>query len=89
MEIENKIAELAEQGKENHRPSHATKLNWNKVIKEYSVCKGDEELLKQATLDQFNASKWEDIPFSKKSEVLQYIRTLAQELKMFVQESFF
>jgi len=46
-------------------------------------------MLKQATLDQFNASKWEDVPYSKKSEVLQYIRTLAQELKMFIQESLY
>lgn len=81
------IAELIEQANENHRPSHRTKLNWDNIIKHYAVCKGDEEMLKQATLDQFNASKWEDIPYSKKSEVLQYIRMLAQELKMFVQES--
>jgi len=84
-----KIEELAEQADENHRPSHRTKLSWNNIIKEYAVCKGDEELLKQATLEQFNAAKWEDIPYNKKSEVLQYIRTLAKDLKMFVQESLF
>jgi len=88
-EIETKVSAMAEQANENHRPSHRTKLNWNNIIKHYAVCKGDEEMLKQATLDQFNASKWEDVPYSKKSEVLQYIRTLAQELKMFIQESLY
>lgn len=84
-EIDYKIEELAQVGIDNHRPSHRTKLDWNRVIKSYAACKGDEELLKQATLDQFNATKWEDIPYDRKSEVLKYIRGLANELKMIVQ----
>lgn len=84
-DIDRKVDELVQQSIENHRPSHRTKLDWNRVIKSYAACKGDEELLKQATLDQFNATKWEDISYDKKSEVLKYIRSLADELKMIVQ----
>lgn len=88
-EIDLKIEELAEQGKENHRPSHKTKLNWNSIIKSYAVCKGDEEVLKQMALDHFNAAKWEDIPYDRKGEVVKFIRCIAEELKMFVQESIY
>ena len=88
-EIGVKITELAEQANENHRPSHKTKLDYNSIIKTYAVCKGDEELLKQMTLNHFNATKWEDIPYSKRMDISRYIRTLAQELKMFIQESLY
>lgn len=88
-EIDLKIEELAEQGKENHRPSHKTKLNWNSIIKSYAVCKGDEEVLKQMALDHFNAAKWEDIPYARKGEVVKFIRCMAEDLKMFVQESIY
>lgn len=88
-EIDSKIEELASQGKENHRPSHKTKLNWNSIIKSYAVCKGDEEVLKQMALDHFNATKWEDIPYARKGEVVKFIRCMAEELKMFVQESIY
>jgi phage regulator Rha-like protein len=84
-ELNEKINKLEEQAKENHRPSHKTKLDWHNVIKSYSVCKGDEEALKQATLDHFNASKWQDIPYHKQGEVLRYIRETAKQLGMFEQ----
>lgn len=89
LKILEKIQMLAQQGLENHRPSHKTKLDWNKVIKTYSICKGDEEALKQFVLVEFNADKWEDIPYYRNFEVLGYIRYLAEKLKMFTQVSIF
>ncbi len=84
-----KVEELAEQGKENHRPSHKTKLDFNNAIKSYSLCKGDEVVLKGLTLEYFNADKWEDIPYDKKTEVIKYIRKTAEEMGMIVQQSLF
>lgn len=88
-DIDNKIQLLTQQGLENHRPSHKTKLDWNRVIKTYSICKGDEEALKQFVLVEFNAEKWDDIPYYKNHEVLYYIRYLAEKLNMFTQVSMF
>lgn len=88
-EISLKVDELAEQGKENHRPSHKTKLDFNNAIKSYSACKGDEVVLKGLTLEHFNADKWEDIPYDRKAEVIKYIRKTAEEMGMIVQQSLF
>lgn len=88
-EISLKVDELAEQGRENHRPSHKTKLDFNNAIKSYSACKGDEVVLKGLTLEHFNADKWEDIPYDKKAEVIKYIRKTAEEMGMIIQTTLF
>lgn len=44
--LQDVVRELKEQAEFNHRPSHATKLNWNKIIREYSQCSADAEGIK-------------------------------------------
>ena len=79
---------MVRQGKENHRLSHKTKLDLNHIIHSYAVCEGDAEALKQMTLAHFNASRWQDIAYDQKNEVIKFIRSMAKDMEMFVQESY-
>lgn len=87
-EIREEVAEMVRQGKENHRLSHKTKLDLNHIIHSYAVCEGDAEVLKQMTLAHFNASRWQDIAYDQKNEVIKFIRSTAKDMEMFVQESY-
>lgn len=87
-EIREEVAEMVRQGKENHRLSHKTKLDLNHIIHSYAVCEGDAEALKQMTLAHFNASRWQDIAYDQKNEVIKFIRSTAKDMEMFVQESY-
>lgn len=87
-EIREEVAEMVKQGKENHRLSHKTKLDLNHIINSYAVCDGDAEVLKQMTLSHFNASRWQDIPYDQKAEVIKFIRKTAKKMEMFIQESY-
>lgn len=87
-EIREEVAEMVRQGKENHRLSHKTKLDLNHIIHSYAVCEGDAEALKQMTLAHFNASRWQDISYDQKNEVIKFIRSTAKDMEMFVQESY-
>ena len=87
-EIREEVAEMVRQGKENHRLSHKTKLDLNHIIHSYAVCEGDAEALKQMTLAHFNASRWQDIAYDQKNEVIKFIRSIAKDMEMFVQESY-
>ena len=86
--IREEVAEMVRQGKENHRLSHKTKLDLNHIIHSYAVCEGDAEALKQMTLAHFNASRWQDIAYDQKNEVIKFIRSTAKDMEMFVQESY-
>ena len=79
---------MVRQGKENHRLSHKTKFDLNHIIHSYAVCEGDAEALKQMTLAHFNASRWQDIAYDQKNEVIKFIRSTAKDMEMFVQESY-
>ena len=87
-EIREEVAEMVRQGKENHRLSRKTKLDLNHIIHSYAVCEGDAEALKQMTLAHFNASRWQDISYDQKNEVIKFIRSTAKDMEMFVQESY-
>lgn len=84
-----KINKLEAQAEFNHRPSHATKLNWNKVIKRYAKCPADEENIKHIVFARFGISKWEDLTADKFSEVFGYIREIAEKANMIDQVSLF
>ena len=84
-----KINKLEAQAEFNHRPSHATKLNWNKVIKNYAKCTADEENIKHIVFARFGISKWEDLTSDKFSDVYGYIRELAEKANMINQVSLF
>lgn len=87
-EIREEVSEMVKQGKENHRLSHKTKLDLNHIINAYAVCEGDAEALKEMTLAHFNASRWQDIPYDQKTKVIKFIRKIAKDMEMFVQESY-
>lgn len=87
--ITKKIEQLEEQAKFNHRPSHATKLNWNRIIKTYSKCNADEENIKDLVFARFGISKWEDLHSDKFSEVFAYIREIAEKANLITQIDFF
>lgn len=84
-----KVNRLEAQAKFNHRPSHATKLNWNKVIKTYAKCPADEENIKHIVFARFGISKWEDLTSDKFSEVFGYIREIAEKANLINQVSLF
>ena len=84
-----KINKLEAQAEFNHRPSHATKLNWNKVIKNYAKCTADEENIKHIVFARFGISKWEDLTADKFSEVFGYIREIVEKANMIDQVSLF
>lgn len=84
-----KINKLEEQAEFNHRPTHATKLNWNRVIKKYAKCKADEENIKDIVFARFDIGKWEDLTADKFSEVFGYIREIAEKANMIEQVSLF
>lgn len=84
-----KINKLEAQAEFNHRPSHATKLNWNKVIKTYAKCQADEENIKHIVFAKFSISKWEDLTSDKFSEVFGYIREIAEKANLIKQVSLF
>nr|WP_302597640.1 Rha family transcriptional regulator [uncultured Cellulosilyticum sp.] len=84
-----KVNKLEAQAEFNHRPSHATKLNWNKVIKTYAKCQADEENIKHIVFAKFSISKWEDLTSDKFSEVFGYIREIAEKANLIKQVSLF
>lgn len=84
-----KINKFEAQAEFNHRPSHATKLNWNKVIKTYAKCSADEENIKHIVFAKFSISKWEDLTSDKFSEVFGYIREIAEKANLINQVSLF
>lgn len=84
-----KINKLEAQAEFNHRPSHATKLNWNKVIKAYSKCSADEDNIKHIVFARFTISKWEDLTSDKFSEVFGYIREIAEKANLIDQVTLF
>lgn len=84
-----KINKLEAQAEFNHRPSHGTKLEWNKVIKRYAKCTADEENIKHIVFARFGIGKWEDLTADKFSEVYGYIRELAEKANMINQVSLF
>ena len=84
-----KVNKLEAQAEFNHRPSHATKLNWSKVIKTYAKCSADEENIKYIVFAKFSISKWEDLTSDKFSEVFGYIREIAEKANLINQVSLF
>lgn len=84
-----KVNRLEAQAEFNHRPSHATKISWNKVIKSYAKCQADEENIKYIVFAKFSISKWEDLTSDKFSEVFGYIREIAEKANLINQISFF
>lgn len=84
-----KINKLEVQAEFNHRPTHATKLNWNKVIKAYSKCSADEENIKYIVFAKFSIGKWEDLTSDKFTEVFGYIREIAEKANLINQISLF
>lgn len=87
--LEEKINKLEAQAEFNHRPSHATKLNWNRIIKTYSKCSADEENIKALVFDNFCISKWEDLTSDKFTDVFAYIREIAEKANLINQISLF
>lgn len=84
-----KVNKLEAQAEFNHRPSHATKLNWSKVIKTYAKCSADEENIKYIVFAKFSISKWEDLTADKFSEVFGYIREIVEKANLIDQLSLF
>lgn len=84
-----KVNRLEAQAEFNHRPSHATKLNWNKVIKTYAKCQADEENIKYLVFAKFSIGKWEDLTADRFSEVFGYIREIAEKANLINQVSLF
>ena len=84
-----KVNKLEEHALFNHRPSHATKLNWNRVIKTYSKCQADEENIKELVFAKFNIGKWEDLTSDRFTEVFGYIREIAEKANLINQVSLF
>lgn len=84
-----KINKLEAQAEFNHRPSHATKLNWNRIIKTYSKCSADEENIKALVFENFGISKWEDLTADKFTDVFAYIRGIAEKANLINQMSLF
>lgn len=84
-----KINKLEAQAEFNHRPSHATKISWNKVIKSYAKCPADEENIKHIVFARFGISKWEYLTSDKFSEVFGYIREIAEKANLINQISLF
>lgn len=84
-----KINKIEAQAEFNHRPSHATKLNWNKVIKNYAKCQADEENIKHIVFAKFGIGKWEDLTADKFSEIFGYIREIAEKANLINQVGLF
>lgn len=71
---------LIEQGFENNRLSHKSKLELNRIINLYASSKPDKELLKAVVFYKFSAAKWQDLSYSKKLDIIKCIRDSAIEL---------
>lgn len=78
--INKKTDVLIEQGFENNRLSHKSKLELNKIINLYASSKPDKELLKTVVLYKFGVAKWQDLSYSKKLDIIKCIRDSAIEL---------
>ncbi|MGN2339425.1 Rha family transcriptional regulator [Clostridium cagae] len=87
----NKFERLTEEAKEQYKPSHKRKLDYNKMIK--SLTNNDEEVqtVKDWVFGLLGISKWEDTCINDTTKIIETITTVSRLLtiKKFQQLSLF
>lgn len=83
QELKNTISEfkrLTEEAKQQYKPSHKTKLNYNKMIK--SLTNNDEEVkvIKDWVFGLLGISKWEDTCIEDSKKIIETITTVSKLL---------
>lgn len=83
QELKNTVSEfkrLTEEAKQQYKPSHKTKLNYNKMIK--SLTNNDEEVkvIKDWVFGLLGISKWEDTCIEDSKKIIETITTVSRLL---------
>lgn len=83
LELKNTINEfkrLTDEAKQQYKPSHKTKLNYNKMIK--SLTNNDEEVqvVKDWVFGLLGISKWEDTCIEDSKKIIETITTVSRLL---------
>lgn len=71
---------LTEEAKQQYKPSHKIKLNYNKIIRMLSDNRDEAEDIKEWTFATLNISKWEDTCVSDHDKIIEAIKTGAKLL---------
>ncbi|WP_252237503.1 Rha family transcriptional regulator [Clostridium sp. ZBS17] len=76
----NKFERLTEEAKEQYKPSHKRKLDYNKMIK--SLTNNDEEVqtVKDWVFGLLGISKWEDTCINDSTKIIETITTISRLL---------
>lgn len=76
----NEFKRLTEEAKQQYKPSHKTKLNYNKMIK--SLTNNDEEVqvVKDWVFGLLGISKWEDTCIEDSKKIIETITTVSRLL---------
>ena len=69
--------ETTEKAKQQFKPTHKTKLYYNKLIKQLTNSKKEQEIVKSWVFATLNARKWEDISVNDHDKVIEIIKTVA------------
>ena len=69
--------ETTEKAKQQFKPTHKTKLYYNKLIKQLTNSKKEQEIVKSWVFATLNARKWEDISINDHDKVIDIIKSVA------------
>ena len=69
--------ETTEKAKQQFKPTHKTKLYYNKLIKQLTNSKKEQEIVKSWVFATLNARKWEDISINDHDKVIDIINSVA------------
>ncbi len=87
----NKFERLTEEAKEQYKPSHKRKLDYNKMIKSLTNNDEDVQIVKNWVFGLLGISKWEDTCINDSTKIIETITTVSRLLtiKKFEQLSLF
>ncbi|NFR85803.1 MULTISPECIES: Rha family transcriptional regulator [unclassified Clostridium] len=76
----NKFERLTEEAKEQYKPSHKRKLDYNKMIKSLTNNDEDVQIVKDWVFGLLGISKWEDTCLNDSTKIIETITTVSRLL---------
>lgn len=83
QELKNTVSEfkrLTEEAKQQYKPSHKKKLNYNKMIKSLSNSDEEVKVIKDWVFGLLGISKWEDTCIEDSKKIIETITTVSRLL---------